>query len=192
MRLAILLTTLLPLAACRRDPPAPAAAPAEAASSANSAADACPAAPAWARDEPAGLLIEVLYVPGVPGTHVGTGYRLFEDGRLDTFGDIEFYLDDAGKAHSRRIPAEWRTEGGVGGEALDRTRKVVDGTARDELDGWTKGRPHETKPIDLTVVRARQGGTLHHACYLGDPAPPALGALESAVKELVAVAKSRK
>lgn len=191
----IALSFPLALVACRREPSPPEAkTEAKPVASSRPEANACPPVPAWAGEFPTGAIVEVLHVPNQAKSDAGdgTGYRLFEDGRLDTYSVLEFFTNDAGTLESRRVPGTWSTPGGVSGEKLEATRKLVLDTKREELEKWAPKRKPKDAGADFTLIRANYEGTVVQTCYFGDHAPPPLGAIERAMHDLRGGIKTQK
>lgn len=190
LRLSCLLALALPLAlvGCRRKSPQPPVAseaePIASASASSQAANACPPDPAWAEELPADAIVEVLHLPAKRANRNGAGYRLFEDGRFQTYTDVELFVNDAGKLDTRPGDAVWKTMGGVEGAKLEATRKLVLESPREELESWAPKRKPKDLDIDATLVRLRANGEIVRSCYFGDRAPPPLGAIERAVHDL--------
>lgn len=194
-RPTLLLVSVLPLAllACgRKAPPAPAEAEdkAQPAASASVSAEekveasACLAAPEWAADLPSEVVVEVLHVPAKRAQRKGAGYRLFEDGKMDTYTDVELFVNAAGKLETRPGDAVWKTAGMPEGAKLEAARKLFSETSRDDLEAWAPKKLPRELESEWTLIRVRKEGELVSTCYVGHRAPPPLAALERAVHDL--------
>lgn len=161
------------LIACRRDggPPKDENA---------AAASPCPPFPAWASKElPAGVLVDVLHVPSREDRSVG--YRLHEDGRLETHAKVELVVGADGQLTARPIAEAWKEVGRVPDERLETTRRLIREASADELRAWAGHRGGEE---GTTFLRMRRDGQILESCYFGDRAPPPLGLIERHVLDL--------
>lgn len=198
-RSTLLLLSVLPLAlvACgRKAPAAEAESKASPAASASASAEekvetsACPPAPSWAAELPSEVVVEVLHIPAKRANRNGAGYRLFEDGKLDTYTDVELFVNAAGKLDTRPGDAVWKTTGTPESSKLEAAQRLFAETSREDLEAWApKKRPKELTS-EWTLLRIRKDGELVSTCYIGHRAPPPLAALERAVHDLRGSIKS--
>lgn len=138
----------------------------------------CPELPSWAGELPADVFAEVLHLPGEPRA---IGFRVYEDGKLETWAQVELVLGADGTLGSRPIEGKWKDEGRVLPERLDLLRQAVRATPPDELAAWSG---YRGEGEEATVIRIRRDGQIHQSCYFGDRAPAPLNRIERLVLDL--------
>lgn len=179
---------LLLLASCgRKAAPAPTGAEASPVASAlapEAPVNACPPAPSWAAELPTEAVAEVLHIPAKRANRNGAGYRLFDDGRLDTYTDVELFVNSAGKLETRPGDAVWKTTGMPEASKVEAARNLFSETSREDLEAWAPKQPRKDVEGEWTLIRLRKDDDLVSTCYFGHRGPPPLAALERAVHDL--------
>ncbi|MBI5534633.1 MAG: hypothetical protein HY898_18045 [Deltaproteobacteria bacterium] len=140
---------------------------------------ACPPAPPWAGNPAEPIEAEMLHATA---SH-GTGYRLFKDGHVETYDDLDVLKDDAGRMKLDRVPGRWRDRGPVAPAAIEAMRKAVASADSSELTGARTGKGGDKDSRTHFVVP--RDGKATAFCYLGDEAPKGLEAIEKSMHELV-------
>jgi len=144
-----------------------------------SKATPCPQPPAWAGELPSEVLAEVLHLPATEGREVG--YRVHEDGTLETYAEVELVLGANGAVASRAVPGRWKEVGRAQEKKLAFLRRQLREASPEELEAWAW---HRGGDDDVTLIRLRRDGQIVRSCYFGDRAPPPLGAIERQVLDL--------
>ena len=163
---------------CRCSPSEDSLPPSRSADPADSRAS-CPPLPSWAPAPSDQVEADLLHVTA---TH-GAGYRLFADGHLETYDDLELIKDDAGRMKLEKAQGKWRDRGKVDASGVEALRAAVRQTDRAELIGARtgKGGGKDTR----THLFVRREGVALSLCYLGDQAPASLEPIEKAIHDLM-------
>lgn len=147
------------------------------------AENACLPTPFWAEDRGESVFIELLHIPAKRGNRNGAGYRLHEDGRIETYTDVELFVNDEGKLDTRPGDAIWKTVGSLDGAKLEEARELAKESSREELEKWAPKRIREGLDIESTLLTIIKGDETIRTCYFGDRPPAPIGKVEKAVHD---------
>jgi hypothetical protein len=146
-------------------------------------ASTCPARPEWAGPLASATEVEVLHHAQTPSSPHGTGYRLYADGRFETYDDINLRPDDAGRLTFQRVPGSWRLRGVVTDEARAELRALLASTPAAAVEGV-----QATKTRDrgaFTIVTWVHADKVAVSCYYGSEMPSSSERVVSKVHDLV-------
>jgi hypothetical protein len=144
---------------------------------------ACPAAPSWAGKQSDEIEVDLLHTTEAHGT----GYRLFNDGHLETYDDLELIKSDAGRMKLEKVAGSWRNRGPVDVQGLEAVRRAIGATDEREMVGSRTGQGGgKDSRTHMLIVR---DGKRTSFCYVGDQAPKGLEAVERAIHDLVKYAR---